>query len=64
MALFSRLSRPSKPPEVEVIGARESFWADLYHSLLRTSWSLLLIGIALAFLLSNAVFALLYRRRA
>jgi inward rectifier potassium channel len=51
---------PTPQDEVEVINAPKSFFGDLYHELLRTSWRFILLAIALLFLITNTMFAFGY----
>lgn len=48
-------------PPVVAIGDRLSFHADLYHAILRLSWPSFLAAMSLTFVLTNIVFAALYR---
>jgi inward rectifier potassium channel len=41
-------------------GATESHWRDLYHGLLTMSWGIFLGWVAIAYVLSNVLFACLY----
>ena len=43
-----------------VIGGRKLGWRDLYHSLLGASWERVILGLLLAFLVLNALFATVY----
>jgi inward rectifier potassium channel len=47
-------------PDTTIFGLEDSRLSDLYHSLMRTSWPVLLAGVVLIFILINAVFAVIY----
>lgn len=52
----SRSNRPSPDP----FDGGERYFSDLYHHLITSSWVLLLLQIALAFVIANSLFALGY----
>jgi inward rectifier potassium channel len=54
------VAREQVESDVVVVGAEKHPLRDLYHALLRARWSTLLVGIAVAFLLLNALFAFAY----
>jgi inward rectifier potassium channel len=47
-------------PEATIVGLDDSRFSDLYHFLLTESWPVLLAGIAILFVLANAIFAVVY----
>jgi inward rectifier potassium channel len=46
--------------DVERIGLERERWSDLYHGLLRQSWTRLVLGVTLVYFAANVAFALLY----
>jgi inward rectifier potassium channel len=68
MASSSRPPPPAAPPLVPLVGApgivkvglEKRTFDDVYHLLMEASWTRLLVLIAVAYLSTNAIFALLY----
>ena len=54
------LRRPPDPTGIEVVGARQTPFSDLYHNLLRAPWWIDLLCVSGLFLLLNLLFALGY----
>ena len=53
-------AQPRSQMKLRATGQHIAFYEDLYHSILRASWLQFFGGVALAFLVANAVFALFY----
>jgi inward rectifier potassium channel len=58
MALFRK---PRAQDAIEVVGVRRALLGDVYHALIRASWSLSLLIVTVAYALVNLLFAVGYR---
>ncbi len=59
-APYPRIIHKSRAPRPIILGQDRGRWTDFYHTVLTAPWWLFLVGLAIAFIAINTVFATLY----